>query len=318
MDLFSNEVCTFLNNLDDHLPHLLKQSTLNIINCNVITGINAIVLYANEYAILNRISQFVVKKHFDTSQLCMRQTPLGPKENDGTYMLSEVHMEFELNEKSLGFIKNIICNQTISKKGFMFVIKNAESSINKNLFLELRRLIDMNPLSKFIITTVSISFMEKSLLSRMLAVNCCFPFINVINTINVPSDLSSEELHALYIESKCNIVTFIQLLSNTSFQLLWHKHLDKLMFETFKTEKKMLNVITLTRETVYKLYHIGIPLYEVCHYMIYRYAKSADTNTMHSIVQLASQCQHECKCNSKDILSYEHLIIGVYNITCKK
>jgi hypothetical protein len=318
MDLFCNDVYTFLNNLDEHLPHLLKQSTLDIFNSNVMSGINAMLLYANEYAILNRIAQFVIKKHFDVKELSIRQSMLGPKETDGTYLLSDVHMEFELNDKSLNFIKSIICNQTISKREYMFVIKNAESSINKNLFFELRRLIDMNPMSKFIITTVGISFMEKSLLSRMLPVSCCFPFQNVLNDIKISTELSHERLHALYMESKCNVVTFIQLLSCTSFQLLWHKHLDNLMMITFKKEKKLINIIAQTRDTVYKLYHIGVPLHEVCHYVILKLSKSEDSATMHKIVELSSLCQYECKSNNKEILSYEHLILGIYNILCKK
>jgi hypothetical protein len=310
MHLFSNEVCYFLNNLDNYLPLLLNDKTLNIIIKNVIIDINGLVLTCNEYGILNRIAQLVVKSMFDVETLFISTCYYNPtKESDGSYLLSNYHMEFDLNEKALEYIKSIISNRNISQRQFVFIIKNAEPTINRHIYLALRRIIDINPTAKFILTTTSTSFMEKSLLSRLLILNCHFPFGNILKTDIVNQNLKSvKELESIYTLSNNNIITFLQNLSNDCKSLLWQQTCDKLL-NIITKEKKQLTIIMSIRENVYKLFHIGVPLKDICKYIIQKYSNHKD---ILNIVNIATECEHGVLQGSKELLYYEKLFLEIY------
>lgn len=271
-------------------------------------------LYGNEYAILNRIAQWVVKCMFGVKSLSnLRMVPFNPfKESDGEFMLSDYHMEFDLTDKALEYIKSVIKNKTISSRSFVFIIKNADHSLNRNLYLALRRLIDMNASSKFIITTSGLSFMEKSLLSRVLKVNCMFPFEKVmVCDILVQQGIDEKELSDAYLENN-NIITLLQHLSTKCEGLLWHKTVDQLI-QTLKTEKKQLVIIMAIREVVYKLYHIGVGLNDICKYVI-RHHVTPKTKNAHQIVWVAAHCDHAITQGNKDILLYEQFFLQLYKL----
>lgn len=292
------------------MPLLLSSNTLNIIIKNVILDINGLVLTGNEYGILNRVAQLVVKSMFDVETLFISNSYYNPsKESDGSYLLSNYHMEFDLNEKALEYIKNIISNRNISQRHFVFIIKNAEPSINKHIYLALRRLIDYNPTAKFIITSTSTSFMEKSLLSRLLILKCHFPFENILNTDIVNEiDKSIKELENIYTLSNNNIITFLQNLSNDCKSLLWQQTCDKLL-NIITQEKKQLKVILSIREHVYKLFHIGIPLKDICKYIVEKYINHKN---ILNIVNIAAECEHGILQGSKELLYYEKLFLELY------
>jgi hypothetical protein len=347
MELFTYDVCKFLNELDTYVPLLLKDSTLNIIQKNVILDINSMILHGNEFAILNRIAQLIVKTMFNVPELYIKTTSLACKDNDTEYLLSDYHMEFELNEKALNYIKSIIYNSTISNRGFVFIIKNAEANINRNLFLELRRLMDINHTSKFIITTSSISFIEKSLSSRCLLLNCCFPLSKIISGNIIPNEynISHEIIKNIYIETKGNIINLLQNIhifkdcNNTVnysqvTSMLWQKNIDKL-FDTFKNTKNELIIINNIRELVYKLYHMGIPLRDICNYIVHHYlviqcnvnkektvSKKVNkeieklNNICYEVVKICALSEHNGT-NNRNILSFEQLFIGLYKILVK-
>lgn len=314
MHLFSNEVCYFLNNLDNYLPLLLNSKTLNIIIKNVINDINGLVLTGNEYGILNRIAQLVVKSMFDVETINISNSYYNPsKESDGSYMLSNYHMEFDLTDKALEYIKCIISNRNISQRQFVFIIKNAEPTVNRHIYLALRRLIDINSTAKFIITSTSTSFMEKSLLSRLLILNCQFPFDNILKTdiINQNNNTitkSNNELESIYTLSNNNIITFLQNLSNDCKSLLWQQTCDKLL-SIITQEKKQLKVIMSIRDHVYKLFHIGVPLKDICKYIIQKYNNHKE---ILNIVRIATECEHGVLQGSKELLYYEKLFLELY------
>lgn len=310
MQLFCNEVCYFLNNLDNYIPLLLNSKALNIIIRNVINDINGIVLTGNEYGILNRISQLVVKSMFDIECLRVSNCYYNPnKESDGYYSLSDYHMEFDLTDKALEYIKSIISNKNISQRQFVFIIKNAEPCINRNIYLALRRLIDINPSAKFILTTTSTCFMERSLLSRLLIVSCHFPFDNISKTdILNSSTTSTNELNILYRDSNHNIVTFLTHLSNNCKSLLWQTMCAKLL-DIISKEKKQINVIMSIREYVYKLFHIGIPLKDICKYVI---DKNINNTNIRHIIDVAAHCEHGVLQGNKELLYYEKLFLELY------
>lgn len=307
---------SFLNDLDYYIPSLLNKRTLNIIMRNVIQDINGVMLVGNEYGILNRIAQLIVKCLFDVETIWIRPCPFNPdKEGEGEYYLSDYHMEFDLNEKALEFIKTIVNNKSISKRQFVFIIKNAEPSVNKNLFLALRRIMDINPSAKFIITTSSTSFMEKSLMSRVLRAHCSFPFENILQTDLLSKALQTktkQELHDIYLQSECNIISLLQHVSNNYSELLWQQNIDKLL-DNMKKEKQHYNIVMLIRDTVYKLFHIGVPLKDICRYIIKVLCSDNTKNKhLHSIVAMASECEHEVTQSNKDILLYEKLFLHIY------
>lgn len=276
----------------------------------MITDINGLILTGNEYGILNRIAQLVVKSMFDVETLYISNCYFNPmKENEGSYLLSNYHMEFDLNEKSLEHIKSIISNRNISQRQFVFVIKNAETTINRHIYLTLRRLIDINSTAKFILTTTSTSFMEKSLLSRLLILKCNFPFDNIMKTDIVShTNNSIQELQDIYTLSNYNIITFLQNLSNNCKSLLWQQTCDKLL-DVITHEKKQLNIIMSIREHVYKLFHIGVSLKDICKYVIQKYIHHKE---IYNIVKIASHCEHGILHGSKELLYYEKLFLELY------
>lgn len=277
---------------------------------NVVIDINGLILTGNEYGILNRIAQLVVKSMFDVESLFISNCYYNPnKENEGSYLLSDYHMEFDLNEKALEYIKSIISNKNISQRQFVFIIKNAEPSINRHIYLALRRIIDINPTAKFIITSTSTGFMEKSLLSRLLILNCYFPFENILKTDIVNQNTRSiEELEQIYRDSNNNIITFLQNLSNDCKSLLWQQTCDKLL-NVITQEKKQLKIIMSIREHVYKLFHIGIPLRDICKYIIEKYRNHKE---IFNILEIATECEHGVLQGSKELLYYEKLFLGIY------
>jgi hypothetical protein len=313
MELFSKEVCTFLNNLDSYIPTLLKQQTANIIDKNVLFDINAMMLYANEYAILNRIAQLTIKKLFSIDKIVYKTSSFVSSKDSSVneFLLSDYHMEFDLNDKCIEYIKGIITNRTISKRNFVFIIKNANSDINRNVYLALRRLIDVNPTSKFIITSESTTFMEKSLLSRCLLVNCCFPLDNIYTSSllqDIGVQIDKEKAQCIYNDSQSNIINFIQHINSQSQGLLWQECVQKVITDVLK-EKNQLTVIMSIRETVYKLYHVGVKLNDICTYVI---RQLASHKRIHDIVEIAADCEHMLKLGSKDILQYERFFLEVY------
>lgn len=309
MDLFSNEVKTFLNNLDHYIPKLLNDTALRFIQTNALCDVNGVLLYANEYALLNRVAQCFVKKLFDVDTLQIRQSC--QDENEFFFLLSDYHMEFELNEKSLAYIKSIICNKTISNRSFVFIIKNAESKISRHHYLALRSLIDMNSSSKFIVTTTSISFLESSLTSRLLNINCSFPLSKVRCFELIPQSMTENEIKTRFYKAEGNIITILQRLgSSLEEDLMWQKAIDKVL-TSFKSEKKQYIIISNVRDLVYKLYHIGVSLKQVCMYLISKHTTHKKVN---HIVEFIASCEHESLNGAKEILIYEKVFLGLYNI----
>lgn len=298
--------------MDYYIPSLLNQKALNIVTSNVIKDINSIMLVGNEFGILNRIAQLVVKCLFDVETLTIRGVPFDRnKENDGEYFVSEYHMEFELSDKALGFIKSIINNNNISNRQFVFVLKNAEPSLNKQWYLALRRIMDINPTAKFIITTSSVAFMEKSLMSRVLMVHCNFPFDNILRTDLLSQALktmSKQQLYDVYMNCNFNIITLLQSVSNKFSSFLWQQTIDALLSQ-MKAEKKPYDVIMVIRENVYKLFHVGVPLKDICRYIVITCSKSKN---IQDIISIVAECEHATTQGNRDMLLYEKVFLNIY------
>ena len=310
MDLFCKEVGDFLDNLDYHIPFLLRKQTMRMLECNILEETGAVLLHSNEYALLNRIAQLFVKTLFNIDTLHIQRIVAG---NGMEYMASDLHMEFELSDKCLEYIKSIVSSRrcSIIDKNFVFIIKQADSDVNRNVHLALRRIMDINPYAKFIITSTSASMIEKSLLSRMLLVNCSFPFDQIIASevladTNVIHDETS--LRSLYHDSHCNIITFLQNISSNSTLMLWQSNIDKLFS---MKHKKHIDIINACKETAYKLYHIGIRLADIARYIINKHVSDKHSNP-YCIVNLCAECEHRARLGCKDILVYERLLLKAY------
>lgn len=304
MELFSNGVFAFLNTLETNLPHLLHDKTNKVIQSDPLGAINLVILYNNEFAVLNRIAYVMVKQHFGAQNVKCRASLMDPSnDTKGDFILSDYHMEFDLCEASLEYIKKLIGNKCISGKQYVFVIKNAHNNINRNLYLELRRLIDINHQAKWILTMANYSFMEKSLLSRALILNCCFPLANILKTTDLT--LLEEEAQKLFLRSKGNVITFLEIACSSNQSLLWQNTFDAVMEKVLK-EKKEVVVIDNIRELVYKLYHVGITITDLCHYVIFKYG-----DCVQPILEEIACCEWQGK-HGKDCVAYEKLMLILY------
>lgn len=304
MEIFSNCVFAFLNTLETNMPCLLHGKTTKIIQSDPLGGINMVILHNNEFAVLNRIAFVMVKKHIGLEHLKCRSSLLDPtNDSKGDFILSDYHMEFDLNETSLEYIKKLISNKCISGKEYIFVVKNAHNNINRNIYLELRRLIDTNHSAKWILTLASCAFIEKSLLSRAIVINCCFPLDNIMKVTTL--ELSNAEAQTLFLKSKGNVITFLELAGNNRQSLLWHNTFDALMEKTLH-EKKESAIIDNVRDFVYKLFHVGISITDLCHYIILKYGEQVQC-MISDIAEYELNGKH-----GKDCLAYEQLILKVY------
>ncbi len=290
--------------MDENVPLLLRKSALDIIHSDPIGGVNLVVLHNNEYAILNRLAFMIVKKHIENNHVTCRESYFDCTAPDkGSFISSDYHFEFELTEQSLEYIKGTIKNKPIFNKEFIFVIKNASNSVNRNLYLELRRLIDTSNVARWIITMERHAFLEKSIQSRALMINCCFPLQNILQCCKLP--LSIEEYTPIYMRSKGNVINFIQLVSTSISSLLWQDNFDKFIQDVLK-EKKQINVIFASREIAYKLYHIGVTFSEFCRYLAIRFGE-----TIQDIIPLIAEYEHSCSRNNECLL-FERMILELY------
>ena len=278
---------------------------MNIINSNPLGGVNLVILYNNEYAILNRIAYIMVKKHAQLIPITCREHYFdGNAPEKGSFLSSSIHFEFELSNSALEYIKNIVKNKSITNSEFMFVIKNANNNINKNLYLELRRLIDTSPSARWILTMESHTFVDKSIQSRALLINCGFPLDNIIKCCKLQN--TADHYHPIYLSTNGNIITFLQLISTSNQTMLWQDAFNAFMLELL-VEKKQINVILNTREMVYKLYHIGVSFTEFCRYVVFKYGER-----IKDILPLIARCEHE-NSKFKECLMYERIILELYN-----
>ncbi len=292
---------------------------MNLINSNPLGGVNLVMLYNNEYAILNRIAYIMVKKH---AQLIPKygKDPLICREHyfdsnapeKGCFLSSNIHFEFELSNIALEYIKNIVKNKPITNNEFIFVIKNANNNINRNIYLELRRLIDTSHSARWILTMESHSFLDKSIQSRSLLINCGFPLNNIVKCCKLQN--TTDHYHPIYLSTNGNVITFLQLISTSNETMLWQDAFNAFMVELL-VEKKQINIILNTREMVYKLYHIGVSFTEFCRYVVLKYGER-----IKDIIPLIARCEHE-NSKFKECLMYERIILELYNTlkaTCNK
>jgi hypothetical protein len=144
-----------------------------------------------------------------------------------------------------------------------------------------------------------------------------FPFDYIISSDVINSqEFSIDQLHSLYQESQGNIITFLQhfsMLKNNKkdVRLLWHKHVEKLL-QKLKQEKNNFNAIRDIRETVYKLYHIGIPLKDLCHYII-KISSFTEKEKIYDIINVCANSENE-GLNQRNILYYESLLCNIYKL----
>jgi hypothetical protein len=119
---------------------------------------------------------------------------------------------------------------------------------------------------------------------------------------------TSSKLRDVYVDSNYNIITLLQHLSNGYKCLLWQQNIDKLL-ASLKKEKKQLNVIMLIRDNVYKLFHIGVPLKDICKYII---KTNINKKNIDKLIACAADCEHFAAQGKKDILLYEKFFLNVY------
>jgi hypothetical protein len=304
MEFFSKGVLAFLNTLEVNLPYLLHDRTNRIIQSDPLGATHMIILHNNEFAILNRIAFTMVKQYIGKPDIKCRASLIDPSNDTrGDFILSDYHMEFDLSEASLAYIKKLIGNQCISGKSYVFVIKNAQNNIHRNLYLELRRLIDINHSAKWILTTTTYAFMEKSLLSRAIIINCCFPLPKILKAI--PLELSDTESQNLFFKSKGNVITFLELAFSNKYSLLWHNTFDVLLEKILK-EKKEVVIIDCIRDFVYKLFHVGVSITDLSHYIVFKYG-----DMIQNIIGEVADCEYNGK-HGKDCLAYEKLMLKLY------
>jgi hypothetical protein len=130
-------------------------------------------------------------------------------------------------------------------------------------------------------------------------------------------------------------------------KLLWHKHIDKLLM-SLKEENNQFSAISNIRDVVYKVYHVGIQLRDICHYVLRSLhvmypvveqevitvvqvqptkvrgrGKTSKNNTQPTsngsnklMIEFVNICA-TCECNglgNKNIMSYERLFCEIYRV----
>lgn len=207
------------------------------------------------------------------------------------FMSSPYHFEISYESKHTEIIKNIIQNQNISKRKYIFVIRNA-SNFKQKHFIDRDNVV-------FIFLTKTLNNIKDVILSRATLLKLNFPKENISTFLKTHYDIES------YDESQ----SLISIIGNIK-KLKYEVELEKLLEIIAKT-KNQLDVTNAIRDYCYKIFHMCIPLAHICKCILKHYSNH---KKFMDILKICADCEFQMVIGSRDILSYESLFIRIWTL----
>lgn len=305
MQSLCNNIDSFLNKLDVFLPRLLRYPSYKLLHePNIITDTNCTILYGNTITFTQHILYRIIG---------IKKTSCCTFQNGNTeymYKTSEKHIEFEISDEHITFVKDIIRNKNIQGRKFIFYITQVEKA-SRDCINSLKHLVDNCVNACFIIHFKSLGKLDNGLASRAIMYNMTFVPCQVFEVMKEffdYQDMTEEAFLSDFTKTGYDLMSYIIMksfnLSSSKLEDIIHKHLD-----TYSTEGKPLAIIQSARELSYKLYHINFPIPLLSQIII---KHLSNISTIHEIVAVCSACDVLACRSKKDVLVYEQLLLNIY------
>ncbi len=265
LPLLEDKLADTLNDVYNNVSDYVEKDYRSI---PIETGI--VLLYNADVFVLRAFFHAFLRHHFNTPSIQMRNAVY----EDTAYQSSDYHMEFEIDDAMIRFIKSVSKNKPINNHAFIFFLLNFQDA-SKAQQQGLRRLLDgCAKNSIFVIATTSISKIDQGILSRASIVNIYKMKKHIWNKSTV-----------LSVDQK--VKDFLQ----TSNKL------------------KVVDKILKSRELAYQIYHINYPIERVCHAVIQFFSMATDQNISFKSVEISAKADAQSRLLHKDIFSYEQLLL---------
>jgi len=263
--LLEDKLAATLNDVYENVSDYVAKDFRDI---PIETGV--VILYNADAFVLRAFFHAFLRHRFEASTIQLRNATF----EDTPYKSSEFHMEFELCDVMIKFIKQITKNTPINNHAFMFCLLNFQDA-SKPLQQGLRRLLDSCARnSVFVLAVTCLSRIDQGILSRA----------SIVNLYKMKKPLWDAS-HVLAVDMK--IKGFLE----NAHKL---KPLDKML---------------KSRELAYQLYHINYPIERMCHAIISFFIPATDESIILKAVDLCTKADVQSRFLHKDIFCYEQLML---------
>lgn len=308
---FCRVLNTVLNDLELHLPYLLKPSIQPVFEKQVsLDDFHIVLLHSNNQVIMEAFFRSI----FDITFTRQGTTTIG--DVDLPYMFSDRHIEIDLCEEAIVYLKQVVKNKTLSASKFIFYIKGVNRN-NFHLQRQLKNIIETSHNSLFVITAKSLSNVQPVLQSLSIQLNLGFPLEKIMEWYDIYSSslledctFSRAEVESIYSTDHDFINLVLKMSMNAKKSKLeeaLYKFLDQ------ETTKNKYDLVAKSREMAYKLYHMNVPISYICRSFT-SFFQNYDYSCSMKLIELASQAEYMSCISKKDVLSYERFLIDVLSI----
>ena len=262
------------------------------IHSNLLIDIPCIVLCGNDEIFLETYVRIMIKQYYklDSPIILKDHT-----ENEITYKTSSYHFEMNYTTAHNLIIKNIIRNQNISGRKFIFVLNKFT---NNQRQYQLKTLLD-SPNAIFIIIAKSINNLDPGITSRATILHKPFKYEHTKEFLKRHYDIDEYD-RTMGIISNIAKITLPKYARDLS-----------LLLDVIMKSRNQMDIVSGIKDYCYKTFHICIPLSAICKLVIKKYIKHVK---LAEIVELCAQCDHSMSISTRDILCYEQLFTGLWNI----
>lgn len=275
----------FLTNIDNYIGELCN------IHTNVLNDLPCIVLYGNEEMYLYAYAKAMISSYYNKNLIINEYT-----HDDIVYKKSLYHFEMDYTLAHNDFIKMVLKNKNITGNRHIFVIKKfmrQQSLIN---------LIDVNSNSTFIILIKNMNQIDPAIRSRSIFIRLPFTFEKTRKFLknHYELDITREQ----YVQH--SIISLIAEIKIPKYEIEFDKLID-----IITTSRNQLDITKAIKTYCYNVFHVCIPLSQLCKLLIKKYISH---KKIRDIVSICAEVEHNMIVGSRDILCYEQLFIKFWSV----
>jgi hypothetical protein len=300
------DVNSFLNDLN--LSSLLVDPEILTKVKNI--DVNIIILYGNNPVILQKCFY----KMYDIGNN-IRETTLSIDDCELEYVFSDKHIELKMTDKGMKHMKQVVKNNNISNKKFLFLIKDCNIS-NHNTQFGIKRIIEKYTNATYVFIVKSLSCILPSIQNMGCNINCKFPFHNVASYLFKDYEGDLDKWKGIY-EFHENDILNLMLLKTHNIEKTKIEESFITFFEKTKKEKNCYEITSLCREFSYKLFHINIPMTMVTKHILKCFEKHEKRKLLPEIIFVLAKCDHLASLSKKNILVFEKTLLEVVHLMKK-
>lgn len=246
----------------------------------------------------------------------IRETTLDIDDSEVEYVFSDKHIELKMTDKGMKHMKQIVKNNNISNKKFLFLIKDCNIS-NQNTQFGIKRIIEKYTNATYVFIVKSLSCILPSIQNMGCNINCKFPFHNVASYMFKDHEDNLDKWKRIY-EFYNNDILNLMLMKTHNIEKTKIEESFIKFFEKAKKEKNCYEITSLCRDFSYKLFHINVPLNMVIKYILTCFEKHNEKRKLlPEIISVLANCDHLALRSKKNILVYEKALLEVVHLMKK-